>query len=216
MINFVEVLKVPGRITAEIYCGIKDNCFFAHTVSTPFGRTASGTLFLWGWSPSAILWLLQNVYDYYLFTGDKTTLKERIYPMMREEISLFDSIMVYDEGCQRLVSSPAQSPEQGTASHGDPYEQELIWQLNRNIIEAAKILKVDLDLIDNWTKTYELLKSIKIGDSGQIKEWYNETFLGSMGEKNHCHMSHLLGLYNGNLISIETKEWLDAAIVSFN
>ena len=61
-----------------------------------------------------------------------------------------------------------------------------------------------------------MLKPIEIGESGQIKEWYSETYLGSMGEKNHRHMSHLLELYPGNLISIETKEWLDAAIVSLN
>ena len=154
MIDFVEGLKVPGRITAEIYCGVKNESgFFAHTVCTPFGRTAPGTLYLWGWSPSAILGLLHNLYDYYLFTGDKTTLRERIYPMMREEIKLFDQIMVYDEVNQRLISSPAQSPEHGPPTHGDAYEQELIWMHYNNTIQAAKILNVDLDKYNEHVET---------------------------------------------------------------
>lgn len=214
MIDFVEALREPGRVTAEIYCGVSNYGFFAHTVSTPFGRTAPGTLFLWGWSPSAVLWILQNVYDYFLFTGDKTTLRERIYPMLREEVHLFDNTMVYDNKRERLVSSPAQSPEQGTVSHGNAYEQELIWQHYKNTIEAANILGIDQNLTSNWSNTCDLLKPIEIGESGQIKEWYEETYLGSIGEKNHRHMSHLLALYPGNQINVETKEWLEAAKIS--
>lgn len=217
LIDYVEGLRVPGRITAQIYCGVSEKSgFLANPVSTVFGRTAPGWEFLWGWSPSAILWILQNVFDYYLFTGDVEVLKERIYPLMKEEAILFESIMVYDSKKERLVSSPAQSPEQGTAGHGNTYEQTLIWQHYNNTIKAAKVLNVDLENIKKWEELMSKLKPIEIGDSGQIKEWYDETYLGSMGEKNHRHMSHLLGLYPGDLISIETKKWLDAAIVSMN
>ena len=86
--------------------------------------------------------------------------------MMREEIKHFDQIMVYDKVHQRLISSPAQSPEQGPPSHGDAYEQELNWQHCTNTIEAAKILNFDLDQIENWTNTLNQLKPIEIGESG--------------------------------------------------
>lgn len=215
LIDYVEKLRVPGHLTAQIYCGVSDeNGFFANPVSTPFGRTAPGWEFLWGWSPSAILWILQNVFDYFLFTRDESILRERIYPLMREECFMYDTLLVQDRSKQRLVFSPAQSPEQGTAGHGNAYEQELIWQHYTNTIRAAELLKIDGDLVKKWNETLKKLNPIEIGLSGQIKEWYDETFLGSMGEKNHRHMSHLLALYPGDLINVETKEWLEASIVS--
>ena len=127
---------------------------------------------------------------------------------------MYESLLVFDEKNERLVFSPAQSPEQGTAGHGNAYEQELVWQHYNNTIRAAEILKVDGDLLKKWRDLLKKLRPIEIGQSGQIKEWYTETTLGSMGEKNHRHMSHLLALYPGDMVSIETKEWLDAAIVS--
>lgn len=127
---------------------------------------------------------------------------------------MYENLLVFDEKNERLVFSPAQSPEQGTSGHGNAYEQELVWQHYNNTIRAAEILNVDGDLLKKWRDLLKKLKPIEIGQSGQIKEWYTETTLGSMGEKNHRHMSHLLALYPGDLVSIETKEWLDAAIVS--
>ena len=35
-----------------------------------------------------------------------------------------------------------------------------------------------------------------------------------MGEKGHRHMSHLLGLFPGDLISVDNADYMDAAIVS--
>ncbi|WP_395022717.1 Ig-like domain-containing protein [Robinsoniella sp. RHS] len=55
---------------------------------------------------------------------------------------------------------------------------------------------------------------MEIGESGQIKEWYDETTLGSIGERGHRHMSHLLGLFPGDLISVDNDQYMDAAIVS--
>ena len=52
-------------------------------------------------------------------------------------------------------------------------------------------------------------------DSGQIKEWYTETTVNSLGQGyNHRHLSHMLGLFPGDLISVDTPEWLAAARVS--
>lgn len=220
LINYVEGLRIPGRITAAIYAGVQsnkthpENGFMAHTQNTPFGWTCPGWAFSWGWSPAAVPWILQNVFDYYLYTKDEDMLRNTIYPMMKEEAIFYDQIMVYNKVFDRLVSSPTYSPEQGPRTAGNAYEQELIWQHYHNTIKAAQILNVDKDLITKWNSTIDQLKPIEIGDSGQIKEWYQETYLGSIGSKGHRHMSHLLGLYPGDLISTDNKEWMDAALVS--
>ncbi|OHT17186.1 hypothetical protein TRFO_41230 [Tritrichomonas foetus] len=221
LIEYVEGLRIPGRITAKIYCGVEsnesypENGFSAHTQNTPFGWTCPGWKFSWGWSPGAVPWILQNVFDYYLYTKDEKILKEQIYPMMKECAIFYDQIMVEDS-TGRLVSSPTFSPEHGPRTNGNVYEQELIWQHYHNTIKSARILNVDSDLITKWSEKIERLKPIEIGDSGQIKEWYHETTLGSVGTRNHRHMSHLLGLYPGDLINFDTKEWMAAAIISLN
>ena len=67
-----------------------------------------------------------------------------------------------------------------------------------------------------WKDHQSSLKGpIEIGDSGQIKEWYEETTVNSMGQGyGHRHISHMLGLFPGDLISSDTPEYFEAARVS--
>ena len=222
LIDFVDSLRQPGRITAKEYLGVEstpeqaENGFSAHTQNNIFGWTAPGWDFYWGWSPGVIPWILQNVWEYYEYTLDEDMLRDKIYPMMKETVSLYEQILVWDEGSQRLVSAPSYSPEHGPVSIGNTYEQSLIWQLYEDTIKAAKILNQDLDSVSAWQDTQSKLDPIHIGSDGQIKEWFEETSLGSVEkyEEQHRHISHLLGLYPGDLISTDTPEWLEAAKVT--
>ena len=223
LIDYIESLREPGRVTAEIYANIKstdeneENGFMAHTQNTPFGWTAPGWSFDWGWSPAAVPWILQNVWEYYEYTGDLEFMKTKIYPMLKEEAVLYEQMLIKDPETGKLVCSPAYSPEHGPRTNGNTYEQSLIWQMYEDVITAAKLVGEDPEKIDKWENIQRNLKGpIEIGESGQIKEWYEETTLGSIGQKGHRHMSHLLGLFPGDLISVETPELLEAAIVSLN
>lgn len=223
LIAYVDGLRKPGRVTAKIYAGVGDGDtskatgFMAHTQNNPFGWTCPGWNFDWGWSPAAVPWILQNCWDYYDFTGDTEYLRNVIYPMMKEEAIFYDQILV-DDGNGKLVSSPSYSPEHGPKTAGNTYEQTLIWQLYHDTIQAAQILGVDAENVATWKSNQSNLKGpIEIGDSGQIKEWYEETTVNSMGEGfNHRHLSHMLGLFPGDLISSDTPEWFAAAKVSMN
>ncbi len=55
---------------------------------------------------------------------------------------------------------------------------------------------------------------VQIGWSGQIKEFREENFYGETGEYHHRHISHLVALMPGTLITRDTPAWLDAAKVS--
>ena len=136
---------------------------------------------------------------------------------MKEEATLYDQMMIQDAD-GKLVSSPSYSPEHGPYTSGNTYEQSLIWQLYEDVITAAEIVgETDTAKIDTWISNQQNLKGpIEIGDDGQVKEWYDETTLGSMGGEGfgHRHISHMLGLYPGDLITIKTPEWLEAARVS--
>ena len=226
LIDYIDALREPGRVTAAIYAGVssaegEENGFMAHTQNNPFGWTCPGWDFSWGWSPAAVPWILQNCWDYYEYTGDTSYLENNIYPMMKEEAKLYDQMLV--RGADgKLVSSPAFSPEHGPVTNGNTYEQSLIWQLYEDTIKAAEVLGTDADLVATWKANQADLKGpIEIGDSGQIKEWYTETTFNQyangnkIGEGyNHRHMSHLLGLYPGDLITEDNAEWFAAAKVS--
>ena len=220
LIDYIDALREPGRVTAAIYAGVssdegEENGFMAHTQNNPFGWTCPGWDFSWGWSPAAVPWILQNCWDYYEYTGDTSYLENNIYPMMKEEAKLYDQMLV--RGADgKLVSSPAFSPEHGPVTNGNTYEQSLIWQLYEDTIKAAEVLGTDADLVATWKANQADLKGpIEIGDSGQIKEWYTETTVNSMGDGyGHRHMSHLLGLYPGDLITEDNAEWFAAAKVS--
>lgn len=223
LISYVDSLREPGRVTAKIYAGIEstdenpENGFMAHTQNNPFGWTCPGWSFSWGWSPAAMPWIIQNCWEYYDFTRDEDYLKENIYPMMKEEATLYDQMMIPDAD-GKLVSSPSYSPEHGPYTSGNTYEQSLIWQLYEDVITAAEVVgETDTSKIDTWISNQQNLKGpIEIGDDGQVKEWYDETTLGSMGGEGfgHRHISHMLGLYPGDLITTKTPEWLEAARVS--
>ncbi|MBQ8858036.1 MAG: glycoside hydrolase N-terminal domain-containing protein [Lachnospiraceae bacterium] len=227
LINYVESLREPGRVTAAIYFGVESgegeaNGFTAHTQNTPFGWTCPGWSFDWGWSPAAVPWILQNCWEYYEFTGDVEFMEENIYPMLKEEAKFYDATLVRDAD-GKLVSAPSYSPETGPRTAGNTYEQSLTWQLYEDTITAAEILGVDEELVETWTANQADLKGpIEVGDDGQIKEWYNETTFNTdengntMGEGfTHRHISHMLGLFPGDLIATN-EEWLEAARVSMN
>ncbi len=223
LIDYVDGLREPGRVTAEIYFGVvsdeehPENGFTANTQTTPFGWTCPGWSFDWGWSPAAVPWIIQNVWEYYEYTLDENILKERIYPIMKEQARFYSQILVEDEN-GRLISTPSYSPEHGPRTNGNTYEQTLVWQLFTDTVAAARIVGEDEALIAEWEDILSRLRTpVEIGDDGQIKEWYHETTLGSVKNSDaygHRHLSHLLGLFPGDLITADTPELFDAARVS--
>ncbi|MCH5171161.1 MAG: glycoside hydrolase family 95 protein [Oscillospiraceae bacterium] len=220
LIRYIKSLREPGRVTARYYidekCGKGDeNGFLFHTQNTPFGWTCPGWSFDWGWSPAAVPWILHNCFEYFEYTNDLQALKDDIYPMLKETAEYFSRLLVNNG--ERLVTYPCYSPEHGPRTMGNTYEQTLIWQLYDDAIKSAKALSIDGDLCENWLNIQSQLKPYEIGDDGQIKEWYHETTLGSIGQKNHRHMSHLLGLYPCNVMNKEKDpELVNAAVVSMN
>ena len=220
LIRYIKSMVIPGRLTAEYYTNVKSgkgeaNGFLFHTQCTPFGWTCPGWNFNWGWSPAAVPWILHNCYEYYEYTLDKETLKNDIYPMLKECAEYFAKLLVEHNG--RLVTVPCYSPEHGPRTMGNTYEQALLWQHYDNTIKSAIALGVDDDLINKWQNIKSKLKPYEIGADGQIKEWEHEKHLGEIGERHHRHMSHLLGLFPCNVINWhDNPEFIKAAIVSMN
>ena len=238
LIEYVDKLREPGRVTAAIYAGIRstadnpENGFTAHTQNTPFGWTCPGWSFSWGYSPAAVPWILQSCWDYYDYTGDVQFLRDKIYPMMKEEAKFYSQYLckVSDATAKDgyyYMSCPAFSPEIGPRTMGNTYEHALIWQLFTDTLTAAGLVgETDQQLIADWReKLGHLYGPDVIGDSGQIKEWYVEGAYNqyaatgatiASGLDSHRHISHMLGLFPGDYISVDTPQLLNAAIWSMN
>lgn len=226
LVRFVDALREPGRITSKTYTGTADEAargisdeeygFLAHTECTPFGYTApgEGEYAKAQWSPPAVAWLIQNLYEGYEYGLDKDYLA-RIYPIMKEATVYFDRTLM-DDGSGKLVSAPSYSPEHGGIKLGSVYEQSLIWQLYNDTITAAEILGADADKVAQWKDTKSKLKTIEINSKGQIKEWYDESGVSSVESYFHRHASHLLGLHPGDLITQDNVQWMQAAVKSLN
>lgn len=226
-------LVVPGRATAAHWTGIgtgdtsNPTGWMAHTQNNLQGHTGPGSDWRWGWDPAAGAFILENSFEYYLFTKDIDLLAEKIYPAMEEHALLWSQLLVEDKKYGRLASSPCYSPEHGPVSIGNTYDQEMVWQLYANVIQGAEdLIKAGKDSIVNQPlitllkKQIALLKPHQIGKWGQLKEWIEEDDWKrrfTHGEqKRHRHISHLLGLYPGNHITPENKDVIEAAKVSLN
>ena len=225
LVDFLDDLRPAGRITAKEYYGIEsdeqnpENGWTAHTAVNIFGWTAPGWDFYWGWSTAAVAWLMQNIWEYYEFTGDKEYLEQRIYPIMLESVKFYSQWLIYDDKQDRLVSTPTYSPEHGPVTVGNTYEQSLIEQLYRDFIRASEILGKDSELREKIKHDVELLKPYHVGKTGLIKEWFEEDdpdFDRSKIQPNHRHVSHLMGLYPGKAVTHDDPELIKGAINTLN
>ena len=224
VINYIDDLRVYGRLAAARYAGIvsqegEENGWLVHTQATPFGWTAPGWDYYWGWSPAANAWMMQTVYEAYSFYRDQDYLREKIYPMLRETVRFWNDFLHKDQQAQRWVSSPSYSPEHGPISIGNTYDQSLIWQLFHDFIQAAQELELDEALLTEVEEKFDMLNPLQITQSGRIREWYEEEeqhFQNEKVEAQHRHASHLVGLYPGNLFSYKGQKYLEVARASLN
>ncbi len=158
--------------------------------------------------------------DYYSFTGDIDFLKNTGFEALYE-MSVLLSKILEEQKDGTLLSKYSASPEQ---CHNDKYyhtkgcafDQQMIYQCWKDTVKAAEILGKEDDFIAYLRNNLTRLSPVLIGQSGQIKEFREEKYYGDIGEKKHRHISHLVGLYPGDIITSENEEFIKAAQVTLN
>jgi alpha-L-fucosidase 2 len=165
------------------------------------------------WDKTANAWLLQHLWEHYAFGGDKTYLRNIAYPMMKEIVEFWeDHLKVLPDGT--LVVPHGWSPEHGPQEDGTSYNQEIVWDLFNNYIEAADVLGVDRDYRDKIATMRDKLVTPKIGKWGQLQEWMEDI---DDPNDHHRHTSHLFAVYPGRQISVtKTPALAKAAKVSLD
>jgi alpha-L-fucosidase 2 len=168
--------------------------------ASPIDQVRSG---LW---PMGGAWLTLHYWDHYDFTRNKTFLRDRGYPMLKEATDFLLDYMVEDaQG--RLVTGPSTSPENRYIAPGGkpaaltmgPYmDTEIAHALFTRTIMASEILGADEAFRARVMAARNKLAPFKIGRHGQLQEWLEDYEDADPG---HRHISHLFALHPGDQIS---------------
>jgi alpha-L-fucosidase 2 len=213
--DLTDSLRPRGRKTAkDVY-----NCrgFVAHhTTDAWFWTSPIGNVGYGMW-PAGAAWCCQHLWEHYAFSGDREFLAKRAYPIMKEAAEFFLDYLVENPKTGKLVSGPSISPENrfrtpggknSNLSMGPAMDQQIIYDLFTNCIEAAKALRIDDEFTKQVKDVRVNLAGPQIGSDGRLMEW-NEPF--KEPEPGHRHISHLFALYPGKQITTSGTPELAAA-----
>jgi len=168
----------------------------------------------WKWVNPTAAWCAQNMWDHYAFTQDKEYLKTSAYPIMKELCEFWeDFLKPLPDGT--LVAPKGYSPEHGPEGvDGVSHDQQLVWDLFSNFIEASQALGVDADYRKKIESMRSRLLGPKIGKWGQLQEWMEDI---DDPKDDHRHLSHLIAIHPGRQISpLTTPKLAEAVKVSMN
>jgi len=220
--NFVNLLRVPGRISAKKIYNARG--WVVHLATDPFGRTSIIDAVDVGACPIATSWLVLGLWEHYRFTGDKGYLKTQAYPAMKEAAEFLLDFLIKDKNGY-WATVPSNSPEnkyllpdgsgkKTMLTYSSTFDIQQINELFNNIQTASEILAVDKEFAQKLKTIQQNLPPVKVSKKyNTIQEWiedYDET------EPDHRHFSPLFGLYPGSTITSETPLLADAAINTLN
>ena len=217
LVQMVKDLSVTGQETAHIMYGVGGWVAHHNTdiwrINGPVNDIYSG---IW---PSGGAWLSTQLWDRYLYNGDKAYLKS-VYSALRGAAQFYLEFMIEEPEHHWLVISPSLSPENSPAAYGKgvsidagvTMDNQLAFDIFSEVIDAAKILNVDQAFAEKLKAARKRLPPMQIGQYSQLQEWLHD--LDSPNDHNR-HVSHLYGLYPSNQISpYRTPELFDAARTS--
>ncbi|MBQ3807120.1 MAG: glycoside hydrolase N-terminal domain-containing protein [Kiritimatiellae bacterium] len=166
----------------------------------------------WRWNFAGAPWMAAQCYDHWLFTRDRKYLKEVCWPLMKGAAEFMISTQLKERPDGTIVVKDGWSPEHGPREDGVAHDQQIMRELFRAILAAAKELKIDDAFVKEVARIEPKLLKDKIGSWGQLQEW--ETDRDKKGDQ-HRHTSHLYAVYPGSTISPKaTPELAEAAKVA--
>ena len=191
--------KVKKKATQEFYKSKK-----GWTVQTENNIYGAGSFV---WNPPASAWYCQHLWEHYAFTNDRKYLKNFAYPVLKEICEFWEERLIPNSN-GKLVTPDGWSPEHGPHEPGVTYDQEIVWDLFTNYIEASEILNIDPEYRAKVIVLRDKLLKPQIGKWGQLMEWSVDR---DDSTDTHRHISHLFALHPGRQISVTATPELAAA-----
>lgn len=220
MFDWLRNLSVVRKKNAQPAIAT-DRGWIAYSTNNPMGGNST-----WGLHRPGSAWMTQHLWMHYEFNQDREFLKQHAYPALRDLVTYWEGYLVKSAG-GHLISPTGWSPEHGPVKVGDrwemkegdrtpqpgaSYDQQIVWDLFTNFIDAADELGVDRAYRDRIAVMRKQLLGPQIGRWGQLQEWMDDV---DDPKCRHRHVSHLFGLHPGRQIHPAlTPEWAQAARVS--
>ncbi|MBC9824029.1 glycoside hydrolase N-terminal domain-containing protein [Terrabacter sp. MAHUQ-38] len=216
LVEFVRQVAVPSRVATRNSFGTNTRGWTARTSQSIFGGNS------WEWNTVASAWYAQHLYEHWAFTQDVRYLRDTALPMIREICHFWeDRLVEHPDGL--LYSPGGWSPEHGPREDGVMYDQQIIWDLFQNYLDAYDALhgpeetsEVDPDADPEFRARIADLQNRlapnKVGSWGQLQEWQTDR---DSPTDIHRHTSHLFAVYPGRQITPgRTPDLAAAALVS--
>lgn len=193
-----------------------DKGWLIYSTNNPMGGNST-----WAIHRPGSAWLSQHLWERFAFSGDTKFLRERAYPVLRELTEYWEGHLVEDKN-GALVTPDGWSPEHGpvkgegdrTTYPGVSYDQQLVWDLFTNFIEASEVLGKDAAYRKKIQGMRQKLLGPQVGKWGQLQEWAEDL---DNPKDQHRHVSHLFAVHPGRQITpITTPALAQAARVSLN
>ncbi|MGJ1434232.1 glycoside hydrolase family 95 protein [Sphingobacterium spiritivorum] len=167
----------------------------------------------YGMWPMGGAWMSQHLWQHFLYSGDKSFLKE-YYPVLKGKALFYLDVLQEEPTHKWLVVAPSMSPENSYQpgvgiSAGTTMDNQLVADVFHHFIQAAAVLKEDAALRDSVQLALDRLPPMQIGQYNQLQEWLQD--LDKPTDK-HRHISHLYGLFpSGQISPFRNPELLEAA-----
>jgi len=214
LFNLIDDISKTGKQSAsQIYGARGWNIHHNTDIWRISGVVDGGFYGLW---PMGGAWLSQHLWYHYLYSGDEQFLKEK-YDILKGASLFYKDILQREPEHNWMVVCPSMSPENShhsktTIAGGTSMDNQLVYDVFSNVIEASEILGVDVEYADSLRVLIPQLAPMQIGKWGQLQEWMHDW--DKQGDK-HRHISHLYGFFPSNQISpYRTPELFAAARTS--
>lgn len=166
--------------------------------------------------------------DAYYFTLDKEFLKNYAYPAVHGMANFLKKTLRRYDG--KMLCSFSASPEQILSGEwvnehalqqychtvGCSFDQQMVKEIFEDDLKLSEILGVYDQTNEFEEQNINSLDAVRVGYSGQIKEYDEERFYGEIGEARHRHLSQLVALMPGEQITSKTPATLDAAKITLD
>ena len=208
LFQMVRDLSVTGAETAKTMYGCRG--WMAHhntdlwRIAGPVDGTPGGLF------PTGGAWLSTHLWQHYLFTGDKTFLRQ-YYPVIKGAATfLLDYMQAYPsagevkQAAGWLVTVPTVSPEHGpvgkgtNVTAGSTMDNQIAFDVLWQALQSARVLGQDSLFAEQLRFQLQNLAPMQIGRHGQLQEWMIDA---DDPKDDHRHISQLYGLYPSNQIS---------------
>ncbi|MCW3094098.1 MAG: glycoside hydrolase family 95 protein, partial [Ferruginibacter sp.] len=141
LFSMISELEASGRQTAKDYYNAPG--WVVHHNTDLWRGTAPINASNHGIWVTGGAWLCQHLWEHFAFTQDKLFLQNKAYPIMKEAAMFFNHFLIKDPATGWLISTPSNSPEQGGLVAGPTMDHQIIRNLFKTTIQAARILNID-------------------------------------------------------------------------